>query len=164
MVRFHVLLDEAEKEEFRRLAEREGKSLGEWLRAAARDRADAMARDERIDSVADLDAFFQRCDRRAEGHGPEPDWDVHKAAIEASKGGIDVAHDVVSQLLSQSFSEGAIPLSRHDVWVLAQQLPYWRRILEMVLMDGPPVSYWMGTVKTFDFTESDPAAPRLATA
>ncbi len=86
MVRFHILLDDSEKEEFRRLAEREGKSLGEWLRAAARDRAAAAAGKERFDSPEALKAFFLECDRRTQDQGSEPDWEVHKDAIEASKG------------------------------------------------------------------------------
>ena len=81
MVRFHILLDDSEKEEFRRLAEREGKSLGEWIRAAARDRAAAAAAEHRIDSREALQDFFVECDRRTEGQGSEPDWEVHKDAI-----------------------------------------------------------------------------------
>ncbi len=38
MTRIQVLLDEAEREEFRRQAEREGVSLSAWLRRAARER------------------------------------------------------------------------------------------------------------------------------
>lgn len=87
LVRFHILLDESEKEEFRRLAEREGKSLGEWIREAARERAAAAAAHERVDSVDALRAFFRACDERAGEVGQEPDWEVHKETIEASKRG-----------------------------------------------------------------------------
>ena len=43
--RIHIVVDRAEKERYRRLAAREGKTLSEWLRAAARDRVARRARD-----------------------------------------------------------------------------------------------------------------------
>ena len=84
MVRFHILLEDGEKESFRRLAEREGKSLGEWMREAARVRARQAESDLRLDTVEALNTFFADSDRRQEGQGPEPDWDIHKQVIDES--------------------------------------------------------------------------------
>ena len=84
MVRFHILLDDDEKETFRRLAEREGKSLGEWMREAARVRARESESESRLDTVEALEAFFADSDRRQEGQGHEPDWEIHKRVIDES--------------------------------------------------------------------------------
>ena len=56
--RIHVPLDEAEKERFRRQAEREGKSLAAWLRDAAREKLAAAERRPAIETVEELRAFF----------------------------------------------------------------------------------------------------------
>lgn len=83
--RIHLVVKEAEKERYRREAEKEGVSLSEWLRDAARRKlADADARPG-LDSVEELRAFFDACDRRESGR--EPDWDQHRRAIEESIGG-----------------------------------------------------------------------------
>jgi hypothetical protein len=82
--RIHIVLDRLEKERFRQLAEREGKSLSEWLRDVARARADAESAIERIDTRAQLDGFFAACDERE--HGREPDWDEHLKVILGSIG------------------------------------------------------------------------------
>ena len=73
-----------EKERFRRLAERAGKSLSEWLRDVARDWADAEAAAERLDTPEELDRFFAACDAHEEGRGREPEWEEHLRVIEAS--------------------------------------------------------------------------------
>jgi len=54
--RIHLMVKEAEKERYRREAEREGLSLSEWL----------------------------SCDRRE--RGTEPDWNEHRRLIEESIG------------------------------------------------------------------------------
>lgn len=80
--RIHIVVDAAEKERFRRAAEREGKTLSEWLREAARER---LARDRervRLDTLEELRAFFLRSDERARGR--EPDWEEHERVIAAS--------------------------------------------------------------------------------
>ncbi len=80
--RVQVLMDEVEREAFRRAASREGLSLSDWLRRAARDRLDA-AQPPTLASVEDLRAFFGSCDEREQGS--EPDWQQHRAVIEESK-------------------------------------------------------------------------------
>jgi hypothetical protein len=82
MTRIHILLDKAERERFRRQAQREGKSLAAWLRDAARERLAAGERQPRLDSLEDLRAFFAACAERETGR--EPDWEEHRRAIEHS--------------------------------------------------------------------------------
>ncbi|MEX0879705.1 MAG: antitoxin [Thermoanaerobaculia bacterium] len=80
--RVQVVLGQEERERFRRQAEIEGKSLSCWLREAGRERLDTR-RVRRIASVADLDAFFGKCDGRERGR--EPDWEEHRTVIERSR-------------------------------------------------------------------------------
>jgi len=56
--RVHILVSAAEKERYRRLAAREGKPLGEWIRAAAEQRAASAQAGSRLDTVESLRAFF----------------------------------------------------------------------------------------------------------
>ena len=80
--RIHIVLTREEKERYRRLAAHEGRSLSEWLRAAARDRAAHANRTAVDDDVASLRAFFEECDARERGR--ETGWDVHREVIERS--------------------------------------------------------------------------------
>lgn len=80
--RVHLLLDAAEKERFRRWAERTGKTLSEWLREAAREKLAAESEGRELDSREALESFFAGCDARA--HGEEPDWESHRRVIEQS--------------------------------------------------------------------------------
>lgn len=82
--RIHLVVREEEKERYRRSAEEAGLTLSEWLREAAREKLASKAYAGRIKTVEDLDAFFAECRARHEGEGPEPDWEDHKKAIEAS--------------------------------------------------------------------------------
>lgn len=84
MSRIHVLLDEEQKARYRRQAEREGKSLGAWLRDAAEQKLAAAAKTGRIETLEELRAFFQSCDAREEG--PEPDWKDHLRVMDRSRG------------------------------------------------------------------------------
>lgn len=79
--RIHIVVDEEEKERFRRQAAREGKSLSAWLRTAARER---LSRRERpaLDDVEELRTFFEACDERETA--PEPDWEEHRRVIDRS--------------------------------------------------------------------------------
>lgn len=87
--RIHILLDEADKARYRRQAEREGMSLGAWLREAAEEKLAAAEAARAIRSVEDLRAFFADCDRREAR--PEPDWREHRRVIERSRSeGLDV--------------------------------------------------------------------------
>lgn len=80
--RIHIVLDEAEKQRFRRHAERRGTSLSAWLREAARSRADREEEEPSLDDLESLDAFFDDCDGIESG--PEPDWEEHKRRIDRS--------------------------------------------------------------------------------
>ena len=84
MSRLHIVIDEAEKERFRHQAAREGKSLGAWLREAARERLAAANARPRLETAEDLRAFFAACDERERDRGPEPDWEEHRRVIEES--------------------------------------------------------------------------------
>jgi len=81
--RIHLVVDREEKERFRRLASREGRSLSDWLREAARARA-ATTAESGLKDPESLRAFFAACDRREQGR--EPDWTSHREVIERSKG------------------------------------------------------------------------------
>lgn len=82
MTRIQVILDERDREAFRRRASVEGLSLSAWLRQAGREKL-AAARPERISTIEELRAFLAACDAREQGR--EPDWDEHRAVIERSK-------------------------------------------------------------------------------
>jgi hypothetical protein len=82
--RIHIIVERAEKERFRRLAAREGKSLSEWLRDAARARLATARQESLLDSEAALRDFFAACGAREEGR--EPDWPVHASVIARSIG------------------------------------------------------------------------------
>ena len=81
--RVQVVMDPIEREAYRRAAARGGLSLSDWIRRAARTQLE-LARRPEPSSVEELRAFFAECDRREEGR--EPDWQVHRAAIEESRG------------------------------------------------------------------------------
>ena len=82
MTRVQVLLEEAEREEFRRQAEREGLSLSAWLRRAAQERLRSRAR-RRLSTLRELREFFREVDAREKGR--EPDWDEHLAVMARSR-------------------------------------------------------------------------------
>jgi hypothetical protein len=84
VARIHILIDQAERERFRRQAKREGKSLTAWLRDAARDRLAAAERQPKMRTLEELRAFFAACGARETGR--EPDWDEHRRVIEQSIG------------------------------------------------------------------------------
>jgi hypothetical protein len=81
--RIHLVLDAVEKERFRRLAVREGKTLSAWVRDAARDHAASLEARGSLDTGEDLRAFFDACDARETGR--EPDWEEHERVIERSR-------------------------------------------------------------------------------
>lgn len=83
MSRIHIVLDEVEKARYRHQAEREGKSLGAWLRAAAEDRLRAAEARRELRTRQALSEFFGECDAREPD--PEPDWADHRAVIERSR-------------------------------------------------------------------------------
>lgn len=81
--RIHLILDAAEKERFRRLAVREGKTLSAWVRDAARDRAASSEARGGPDTEEELRRFFEACDARESGR--EPNWEEHERVIETSR-------------------------------------------------------------------------------
>lgn len=82
MIRVQVLLEEAEREQFRRQAEREGLSLSAWLRRAGQERLRSR-QGRRISTVRELREFFRDVDTREKGR--EPDWDEHLAVMARSR-------------------------------------------------------------------------------
>jgi hypothetical protein len=80
--RIHLVLEGTEKERYRRLATRAGKSLSEWLRDAAEEKAAASDVVPSLDSAEALRAFFEECSQRE--RGTEPDWEVQKELLERS--------------------------------------------------------------------------------
>jgi hypothetical protein len=83
MTRVQVLLEEEEREQFRRQAEREGVSLSAWLRRAGQERLRSRS-GRRISTVRELRQFFREIDAREKGR--EPDWDEHLAVMARSRG------------------------------------------------------------------------------
>jgi hypothetical protein len=82
MSRIHIIIDDSEKERFRQLAAREGKSLAEWLREAARDRLAAAEHQPRMETLDELRSFLSACAARERGR--EPDWEEHQKVIDGS--------------------------------------------------------------------------------
>jgi len=80
--RIHLLLSTADKERYRRFAAREGKSLSEWLRAVAEERAAAAKAGTQLDTAESLRTFFADVNRARRGR--EPDWETHRRMIEDS--------------------------------------------------------------------------------
>lgn len=80
--RIQVVLDEGEKELFRRHAEKAGLSLSAWLRRAARQSLE-LERRRRVRTVEDLRSFFGECDRREQGR--EPEWEEHLRVMAESR-------------------------------------------------------------------------------
>lgn len=84
MARIQVVIDEAEREQFRACARAAGMSLSEWLRSLGRQQVSAT-RTRRLSTRADLLAFF---DEIVADHQPgehEEDWEVTKARHEAER-------------------------------------------------------------------------------
>jgi hypothetical protein len=82
--RIHLVVRREEKERYRRMAVRAGKSLSEWLRDAAHEKLVAAEADVGLESADRLRGFFADCDRRETGR--EPDWESHREVIERSIG------------------------------------------------------------------------------
>ena len=81
--RIHILIDAGEKERYRRMAEKEGKTLSAWLRDAAEEKLMWAEGREELGSREELRAFFDACDRRERGR--EPDWEDHLRVIGRSR-------------------------------------------------------------------------------
>ncbi len=87
MSRIQVVIDEAEREEFRAQARAEGQSLSEWLREAGRQRL-LQQRPGRLDTPESVASFFAELNARtdAESDGmPEEEWHVVKRRMAAER-------------------------------------------------------------------------------
>jgi len=80
--RVQVILDEEDRERFRRYAKKEGLSLSAWLRKAGRERVAAQKAKQGPRTAEELKEFFEQCDSREKGR--EPDWAEHRKVIETS--------------------------------------------------------------------------------
>ena len=80
--RIQVVVDRLERERFRTQASREGLSLSEWMREAARERLLAREQARRRNAAADLEALFRECDLRHQGEGPELEWEEMKRILD----------------------------------------------------------------------------------
>lgn len=80
--RIHLVVDREEMQRFRRAAARQGKSLSEWLRVAAREKLARIDSDRGPSTAEELSRFFAELDERETGR--EPDWETHRTAIEGS--------------------------------------------------------------------------------
>lgn len=88
MSRIHILVDDEDKARYRRQAEREGLSLGAWLRQAAEEKLAVARKRVRFETVEELRSFFEECDARESE--PEPDWMRHVEVVERSRSeGVD---------------------------------------------------------------------------
>ena len=86
MAEVRISLGDDEFERFHEQAQREGITLGEWLRAAAVKRLEDTQRADHFNSTIKVGAFFEGCDalKRPES---EPDWEDHVKVIERSRAG-----------------------------------------------------------------------------
>lgn len=80
----HLVLSAEDRARFQAQAEREGRSLSEWLRVAARSRLEASQRPN-LSSIEALESFFDTRDE--EESGREPDWEEHLSVITRSQRG-----------------------------------------------------------------------------
>ena len=86
--RIHIVLPAEEKERYRAMAEREGTTLSRWIREAVREKATKYDVERKLDTVEDLESFFQDCDRLHQGtEATEPDWEEHERLIHESRPG-----------------------------------------------------------------------------
>jgi hypothetical protein len=84
MARIQLVMPDEDRDLFVHEARKEGVSLSEWLRLAARERVERRREQARFASREELYAFFGRCDR-VESEGVEPDWESHLATMRASR-------------------------------------------------------------------------------
>jgi len=84
-IRVQVVLDEPERQRFRREAAAAGVSLSAWLREAGRQRIQRHELETRFRGASDLHQFFRACDERESG--VEPEWEEHLRVIDESRRG-----------------------------------------------------------------------------
>jgi len=86
--RIHLVVDREEKERFRRLASREGRSLSDWLREAARARAASTA-ESGLEDPESLRAFLKP-PGRARPPRPSRGWRIRNRSVRSSRRAIVV--------------------------------------------------------------------------
>ena len=84
MARVQLVMPDDDRDSYVDQARREGKSLSEWLREAARERLESRRKARRFQSAEDIRAFFRRCDQ-LEGPETEPDWSEHLQTINEAR-------------------------------------------------------------------------------
>ena len=85
MARIQLVLPDEDRDRFVHQARREGVSLSEWLRLAAKERL-ARSEDQRpFRSAEEVQSFFAACDSVVEGEAPEPDWETHLETMRGSR-------------------------------------------------------------------------------
>ena len=83
MSRIHFVVKESAKIRYQAEAEREGKSLGQWLREAADAKVEAGR--PRLATVEELKAFAAKCDALHPPGAREPSWEETKRLIAEGK-------------------------------------------------------------------------------
>lgn len=83
MSRIHFVVEESARIRYQAEAEREGKSLGQWLREAADEKLKA-ARPRKF-TLEELREFDAACDARHPPGAREPDWEDLKRLITEDK-------------------------------------------------------------------------------
>jgi len=86
MARIQLVMPDEDRDRFIHEARREGISLSEWLRLAARERVERRRQLARFATVDEVANFFTRCDQSGEP-GVEPDWAEHLEVIRGSREG-----------------------------------------------------------------------------
>jgi hypothetical protein len=84
MARIQLVMPDEDRDRFVHEARREGISLSEWLRIAARERVERTRSLARFTNRKEVAEFFAECDRTRD-EGTEPDWDDHLAVINDSR-------------------------------------------------------------------------------
>ena len=84
MAKVQLDIPDADLVRFEDQAQREGKTLNEWLLDAVHARLVDQHQVKRFESPEDVREFFQACDA-IEGPGTEPDWSEHLEAISRSR-------------------------------------------------------------------------------
>ena len=83
MSRIHFIVKETAKIRYQAQADREGKSLGQWMREAAQEKL-ATTRPRKF-TVEELEQFAAECDARLPPGAREPDWTEVKRELVATR-------------------------------------------------------------------------------
>lgn len=84
MARIQLVLPDEDRDRFVHEARREGVSLSEWIRLAARERVETRLARQRFQDTQDVTKFFERCDG-LDGPEREPDWVEHLSTMQESR-------------------------------------------------------------------------------